>query len=114
SDANITASWKLGTLTSLQQWLGLSSNNALYQWVYVPPQAKALYFTLANGTGDAQLYVKRQGWPTPGNYDGASSTTRGTTQRIHLPNIVPGSYYHIMVNTLEGFNNVDLSVFMVE
>ncbi|MBZ9611926.1 M9 family metallopeptidase [Rheinheimera maricola] len=114
TDANLTASWKLGNLTSLQQWPALSSNYALYQWVYVPPHAKALYFTLSNGTGDAQLYVKRQGWPTPGNYDGASSISRGTTQKIHLPNIVPGSYYHIMVNTLEGFNNVDLKVFIVE
>ena len=70
--------------------------------------------SIGNGSGDAQLYVKRQGWPTPSNYDGASSITRGTKQKIHLPNIVPGSYYHIMVNTLEGFNDVDLTVYMVE
>ncbi|MDP5136258.1 collagenase [Rheinheimera baltica] len=114
NDVRLTANWQEGTLTSLQQWPGLNSNHAVYKWVFVPAKAKALYVTLGNGSGDAQLYLKRQGWPAPNNYDAASSITRGTSQKIQLQNITAGSYYHIMVNTLEGFNNVDLNVFMVE
>jgi microbial collagenase len=114
SAASLTASWKEGSLSQLQQWPGLSSTSAVYQWLWVPAHAKALYFTLSGGTGDAQLYVKRVGWPAPNNYDAASSISRGTSQKITMSSVVPGSYYHIMVNTLQGFNNVELKVLMVE
>ncbi len=114
ADASIKATWKEGTLTEVKQWSSLSSQHKVYQWVYVPKTAKALYFTLGGGKGDAQLYVKRKGWPANNNYDAASSITRGTTQKIKMENIVPGSYYHILVDTLEGFDDVSLTVLMVE
>ncbi|WP_196139217.1 M9 family metallopeptidase [Aliikangiella sp. G2MR2-5] len=114
SDATLTATWKEGNLSEIKQWSSLSSSSKIYQWVYVPVTAKALYFTLSGGKGDAQLYVKQDGWPANNDYDGASSITRGTTQKIKMENIKPGNYYHILVDTLEGFDDVKLSVMMVE
>ncbi|MCW9016635.1 MAG: collagenase, partial [Kangiellaceae bacterium] len=114
SDATLVATWKEGNLSQLKQWNSMTSNHKQYRWVYVPKTAKALYFTLNGGNGDAQLYVKQNGWPANNNYDGASSITRGTTQKIKMDNIKPGNYYHILVDTLEGFEDVTLSAFMVE
>ena len=114
SDATLVATWKEGNLSQLKQWNSMTSNHKQYRWVYVPKTAKALYFTLNGGNGDAQLYVKQNGWPANNDYDGASSITRGTTQKIKMDNIKPGNYYHILVDTLEGFEDVTLSAFMVE
>ena len=114
ADATLVATWKEGELSQLSQWNAMTSKHKQYRWVYVPKSAKSLYFTLSGGNGDAQLYVKQNGWPANNDYDGASSITRGTTQKITMDNIKPGNYYHILVDTLEGFEDVTLSVFMVE
>jgi microbial collagenase len=114
ANASLMATWKEGFLSQLKQWSALTSQQKIYRWVYVPKNAKLLYLTLSGGTGDAQLYVKQQGWPANNNYDAASSITRGTNQKIKLENIKPGNYYHILVDTLEGFNDVSLNVLMVE
>ena len=113
-EVTLTATWKEGTLSQLQQWAELSGQRRIYKWVYVPENAKSLYFTLGGGKGDAQLYVKQKGWPANNNYDAASSITRGTSQKIKMDKIKPGNYYHILIETLEGFEDVSLDVFMVE
>ncbi|MCD6332874.1 MAG: PPC domain-containing protein [Bacteroidales bacterium] len=61
---------------------------------------------LYGGTGDADLYVKKNDWPSVNSYDWRSYHS-GNTEKIELSNASGGTYY-VMVNAYATYSGVNI------
>ena len=59
---------------------------------------------LYGGTGDADLYVRKNSWPSTSSYDWRSYNT-GNTEKIEIPNAAGGTYY-VMVRSYSSYTGV--------
>ena len=72
----------------------------------VPAGATNLVFSLAGGTGDADLYVKFGSAPTLTSYD-CRPYIAGNNETCTIANVQPGTYY-VMVNAYAAYSGVTL------
>jgi len=61
---------------------------------------------LYGGTGDADLYVRKSGWPSTSSYDWRSYNT-GNTEKIEIPNAAGGTYY-VMVHSYSSYTGLSI------
>ncbi|QSX79582.1 PKD domain-containing protein [Agrilutibacter solisilvae] len=80
---------------------------AFYRFT-APMYASNLKFTLSGGTGNADLYLSRQGWPNGSSFQWAS---RGPSNAEALTFAKPaGGYWYIMVHGKQAFSGATLKV----
>ncbi|WP_020406125.1 M9 family metallopeptidase [Hahella ganghwensis] len=89
----------------------LTSTNGDYYWFYVPEGTS--YFELATwgGSGNADIYVRGDGWPDAGNYD-QRSMGGDNYEQVLINNPVGGSYYHVWLKAEQGYENLSLRLIM--
>lgn len=78
----------------------------LFYKLEVPAQQTSLKVTLAGGTGDADLYVKRGALPTTSSYD-CRSWLSGNAETCTVTAPVAGTYY-VMVRAYAAFSGITL------
>ncbi len=93
--------------TSEVKDLNTTKNKWLYYTLEVPAGMATLDFTLANGSGDADLYIRQASQPTTSSYD-CRSWNSGNTEACNFTNPEAGTYY-IGINAYSTFSGVTLS-----
>jgi microbial collagenase len=86
----------------------MSGSYSVWRYVYVPEGYDQLYVTTAGGSGNADLYVKYQGWPSKIDYDHASVGT-DNNEKLSIA-AQSGRYLHILINAQQPFDGVTLTV----
>lgn len=81
-------------------------SSTLYN-IDVPANATALTFTMAGGSGDADLYVLFNGSPTTNNYD-CRSWTEGNSEVCSIDNVQAGQY-QVLVYGYEKYDGASLT-----
>ncbi|MBI2380709.1 MAG: collagenase [Gammaproteobacteria bacterium] len=91
----------------------LAASALRWYYVFVPVGTTRLTVKTSGGTGDADLYVKRDGWPSRNSYDRRSvGWTNAETIAIDQP--TGGAYYHIAVDAWSAYQGLSLSVELVK
>jgi hypothetical protein len=75
--------------------------------IVVPPQASDLVVKTRGGSGDCDLYLRRNAHPTRDTYD-ASSRSFSTEERIKIPQPEEGAWY-VLVDAFSAFRDVKLT-----
>ncbi|MCP3139783.1 M4 family metallopeptidase [Pyxidicoccus xibeiensis] len=83
-------------------------NSKVYYSVVVPEGATNLRFTLAGGTGDADLYVRYANAPTPTQYD-CRPFSSGNNEVCTFPAPAQGTWY-VMLNGFSAYTGTSLVV----
>ncbi|MCP3169594.1 PPC domain-containing protein [Myxococcus qinghaiensis] len=78
----------------------------LFYKLEVPAQQTSLKVTLTGGTGDADLYVKREALPTTASYD-CRSWVSGNAETCTVTAPAAGTYY-VMVRAYAAFSGITL------
>ncbi|MGR6872871.1 M14 family zinc carboxypeptidase [Pseudomonas sp. HK3] len=73
----------------------------------VPANADTLNFTMAGGTGDADMYVRFNAKPTTNNWE-CRPYKGGNEETCSITNIQAGTY-HVMLRGFKAFSNVSLT-----
>lgn len=97
-------SYYLGNHCSLKN---LSSNTQSYVYIMVPAGTKSLKIMTGGGTGNVDLYVKKDNYPSTTVYDAASFTT-GNDDSITISNPTPNAWYYILLKANSSFSNVSV------
>jgi chitodextrinase len=87
--------------------LAATTNNAVTYTLNVPAGATGLKFTLAGGTGDADMYVKFGAAPTTSTYDCRPYIT-GNNETCTIATTRAGTYY-VMVRAYTTYSGVSLT-----
>ena len=87
---------------------GWSSSNQSYAYIMLPNGAKNLKLWTSGDSGDVDMYLALDRYPTKISYD-ASSTTVGNNENIALPTPVAGHWYYIVLNAKQPFSGVSLN-----
>ncbi|WP_368164003.1 collagenase [Aeromonas sp. R6-2] len=88
---------------------GIGSDDIRYFYVFVPRGTTRLTVQTGGGSGDANLYVMRRGWPNRSSYDQASAGG-GNDETVTIQAPEGGSYYHIAVDAGAPYRDLTLSV----
>lgn len=86
----------------------LGSSGQSYAYILLPSGAKNLRLSTAGGTGDADLYVALDRYPTTTSYDAASATA-GNRESVSIPAPATGRWYYIVLNARQPFSGLTLS-----
>jgi microbial collagenase len=86
----------------------LSSTGQAYAYINLPAGASNLKLWTSGGTGDEDMYVSVDGYPTTSSY-GYSSVTTGNNESISIASPVAGHWYYIMLNARQAFSNVTIN-----
>ncbi|SHH43956.1 M9 family metallopeptidase [Massilia sp. CF038] len=86
----------------------LSGNSEAYVYIQVPAGAKNLRVWTSGGTGDADLYMALNRYPTTTGYTIASATA-GNNESVKLVYPVSGYWYYIMLKAKTPFSGVTVS-----
>jgi len=87
--------------------LAATTGNAVNYVINVPAGATGLKFTLAGGTGDADMYVKFGSAPTTSSYDCRPYLT-GNSETCTIATTRAGTYY-VMVRAYATYSGVSLT-----
>ncbi|WP_253273732.1 M9 family metallopeptidase [Collimonas arenae] len=87
---------------------GLSSSGSAYAYILLPSGAKNLTLRTSGGSGDVDLYIALDRYPTIGSYDTASINI-GNRENISLASPAAGRWYYILLNAKQAFSDVTLS-----
>ncbi|WP_305852097.1 S8 family serine peptidase [Aliikangiella sp. G2MR2-5] len=87
--------------------LSASKGEELHYTLEVPAGATDLTFTIAGGTGDADLYVQFGSKPTTSSYECRPYKT-GNSETCTISNIQAGTYY-VMTRAYSSFSGVSLT-----
>ncbi|KQV91134.1 collagenase [Massilia sp. Root351] len=87
----------------------LASGYRSYFTLMLPAGAKNLKLATRNGTGDVNMYLALDRWPTPSNYDQAAAKA-GNAEDIALANPAAVRWYYITLDAKQAFSGVSLSV----
>lgn len=87
---------------------GLSSSDRGYAYIQLPNGAKNLNLRTSGGSGDVDMYVALDRYPTTSSYDAASSNP-GNRENIALATPASGRWYYIFLVAKQTFNGVSLS-----
>lgn len=94
----------LGNNCSLKN---VSSDTQSYVYVMVPSGAKNLKIFTGGGSGDVDLYVKKDAYPSTTNYDGASAKA-GNSESITFATPTANAWYYIMLKAKTPYSNVSV------
>jgi len=97
--------WRLGNHCSL---LAQSSATQAYAYVMLPRSATNLKIWTNGGSGDVDLYVAADRYPTTRDYD-AASVGEGNRESITIANPVTGRWYYLALHARVPFKDVALS-----
>jgi microbial collagenase len=86
----------------------LSASGQAYVYINLPTGAKNLKLWTSGGTGDEDLYVSANAYPTTSSY-GYSSVTTGNNESISIPSPVSGQWYYVLLNARQAFSNVTIN-----
>ncbi|WP_373888126.1 PPC domain-containing protein [Massilia sp. Root418] len=75
----------------------------------LPAGAKNLKLATRNGSGDVNMYLALDRWPTPSSYDLASARA-GNAEDIALASPAAVRWYYITLDAKQPFSGVSLSV----
>ena len=84
-----------------------SAGGNRYYTLAVPSGATSLKFTIAGGTGDADLYVRFGAAPDSATYD-CRPYAGGNSETCTITNIQTGTY-HVMLNAYSAYSGVTLT-----
>ncbi|UTH76399.1 M9 family metallopeptidase [Chromobacterium sp. IIBBL 290-4] len=87
---------------------GLSSSGAAYATLWIPAGAKNLKLLTSGGSGDVDLYVAKDRYPTPSSYDYAS-VSAGNEESVSIPAPQAGHWYYLTLQAKQPFANVSVS-----
>lgn len=94
----------LGNNCSLKN---VSSDTQSYVYVMVPAGAKNLKIFTGGGSGDVDIYVKKDSYPSTTSYDGASAKA-GNSESITFATPTANAWYYIMLKAKTPFSNVSV------
>ena len=103
-DCSTNYSYYLGNNCSLKN---VSSASQSYVYVMVPPGTRTLKIFTGGGTGDVDLYVKKDNYPSMTVFDAASFKT-GNDESVTISNPTPNAWYYILLKAKTSFNNVSV------
>lgn len=103
-DCTTNYSYYLGNNCSLKN---VSSSSQSYVYIMVPPGTRSLKIMTGGGTGDVDLYVKKDNYPSTTVYDAASFTT-GNDESVTISNPTPNAWYYILLKAKTSFSNVSV------
>ncbi len=83
-----------------------SGDSKMYYRIEVPEDQDYLEINTWGGTGDVDLYVKREGKPTRFSYD-AKSAVGGADESVHIDDPEAGTWY-ILLYGYSSYNDVSL------
>ncbi|MCU0916500.1 MAG: PPC domain-containing protein, partial [Planctomycetes bacterium] len=86
--------------------IGAAANTELYYSIEVPAGRTKLEIIMSGGTGDADLYVKRDSLPTTSNYDYRPYLV-GNEEAVAVDNPTAGTWY-IMIRGYSAFSGITL------
>jgi microbial collagenase len=96
---------QLGKNCSISGW---TSSGQAYAYLLLPAGAKNLRLFTNKGTGDVDLYVGQNFYPTTTSYTGASTNT-GNSESISIAAPVSGQWYYIVLKAKQAFSGVTLN-----
>ena len=96
---------QLGKNCSINGW---SSSGQAYAYIMLPAGAKNLRLFTSKGSGDVDLYVALDRYPTTTSYDGASANT-GNQESISIAAPASGRWYYVVLKARQSFAGVTLS-----
>ncbi|MGH1470647.1 MAG: endonuclease [Cellvibrionaceae bacterium] len=82
-------------------------NSQAYFEIHLPSNATGLDITIANGSGDADLYVRKNSAPILSHYDCRPYQT-GNMESCSFPNSQASSYY-ILIHGYDSYSDLSLS-----
>ncbi|ASP39535.1 hypothetical protein CHH28_12995 [Bacterioplanes sanyensis] len=92
----------------LLQESAISADQAVWRFVWVPAGYERIQVTTSGGTGDVDVFVKYDGWPSQQDYD-AASMSAGNEERLILA-AQGGEYLHLLLSPKAAASNVRLTV----
>ena len=87
---------------------GLSASGAAYATILLPAGARNLKLWTSGGSGDVDLYVALDRYPTPASYDYASAAA-GNEESVSIPTPQTGRWYYLTLQARQPFANVSVS-----
>ncbi|MEO9386803.1 M9 family metallopeptidase [Chromobacterium phragmitis] len=87
---------------------GLSSSYAAYAAIWMPAGAHNLKLWTSGGSGDVDLYVAIDRYPTPANYD-FSSVSAGNDESVAIAAPQSGHWYYLTLQAKQPFSGVSVS-----
>ncbi len=87
---------------------GYTSSGQAYAYVILPAGAKNLKLSTNGGTGDVDLYVAMDRYPTTTSYDAASTNT-GNRESVSIAAPTANHWYYIVLKAKQPFSGVTLS-----
>ncbi|NOK34498.1 peptidase [Corallococcus exercitus] len=86
-----------------------TSGSKVYYSVTIPEGATDVTFTLSGGTGDADLYVRKNNAPTDSLYD-CRPYKSGNSEVCAFPTSGPKGIWYVMIKGFTSYTNTSLSV----
>ena len=87
---------------------GFASSTQAYAYILLPAGAKNLRLFTNRGTGDVDLYVALDRYPTTASYTAASAIT-GNSESVSIAAPASGRWYYVMLKARQPFSGVTLS-----
>ncbi|PFH07767.1 microbial collagenase [Collimonas sp. PA-H2] len=87
---------------------GFSATERTYAYIQLPEGAKNLKLRTSGGSGDVDLYVALDRYPSPASYD-AVSNGAGNRESITISAPASKRWYYILLNARQAFSSVTLA-----
>lgn len=100
-----SSSSQLGKNCSISNW---SSTSQAYAYILLPAGAKNLRLFTNRGTGDVDLYVAADRYPTTTSYD-VASVNAGNQESVSIATPATGRWYYIVLKGKPSFSGVTLN-----
>ncbi|MBV8467592.1 MAG: collagenase [Burkholderiales bacterium] len=88
--------------------VNLSASDRTYAYINLPTGATNLKLWTSGGTGDVDMYVARDRYPTTTSYDFASANP-GNNESVAIASPVANHWYYIVLNARQPFTGVSIS-----
>ncbi|QDQ28526.1 collagenase [Chitinimonas arctica] len=88
--------------------VNLSASDRKYGYILLPAGAKNLKLWTDGNSGDVDLYVGLDRYPTPTSYDVASSSV-GNDESVSIALPTSGKWYYILLNARQPFTGVAIN-----
>ncbi|WP_053074327.1 M9 family metallopeptidase [Chromobacterium sp. LK1] len=88
--------------------LSASTSGAAYAAILLPAGARNLKLWTSGGSGDVDLYVALDRYPTPASYDNASAGA-GNEESVSIAAPQTGRWYYLTLQARQAFANVSVS-----
>jgi microbial collagenase len=88
--------------------VNLAASGQAYAYLMLPAGAANVRLSTSGGSGDVDLYVALDRYPTPTSYDEASAGA-GNAESVTLTPPVSGHWYYVLLQARQPFSGVTLS-----